>query len=118
MAIGSNPSGGSVSSASIVEGNKLRCPNCEELGDVFVAFKPLDRSIKYQKELNIIQVHRRDRGGCGHVFSPGDTWVMAEYLSGNLVPKDQLIEARNKIDEQAVELNYLKKKANAEGSEK
>lgn len=78
----------------LVEGNKLRCPGCEALGDPFVNFRPLQRNERYASELNIVYVHRRDRGGCGHVFSPGDIWVMEAYLSGDLVPKQLLDQAR------------------------
>jgi len=78
----------------LVEGNKLRCPGCEALGDPFVNFRPLQRNERYARELNIVYVHRRDRGGCGHVFSPGEIWVMEAYLSGDLVPKELLDEAR------------------------
>jgi hypothetical protein len=81
----------------LVEGNKLRCPGCEALGDPFVNFRPLQRNERYARELNIVYVHRRDRGGCGHVFSPGDIWVMEAYLAGDLVPKQLLNEARELV---------------------
>lgn len=44
-----------------------------------------------------MQQHRRDKGGCGHVFSPGDTWIIEEYLAGNLIPLALLKEARERI---------------------
>lgn len=84
---------------TLVEGNQLRCPNCEQLGDPLVQFKPLDRSVKYEAELNVVQQHRRDKGGCGHVFSPGESWIMEEYLAGNLIPKTVMIELKRKIVE-------------------
>jgi len=79
----------------LVEGGKLRCPNCEELGELFGDFKPLARSEKYRDELNMIYKHR----GCGHVFSPGDPWIIAAYLAGDLVPRSLLDEARAKLRE-------------------
>jgi hypothetical protein len=98
------------SKPSLVEGNNLRCPNCEELGDILVQFKPLDRSKKYESELNVIQQHRRDKGGCGHVFSPGDSWIMEEYLSGGLIPKSLLDKARSDIIELELELMRERRK--------
>jgi len=83
----------------LVEGNKLRCPNCEELGDLFRDFKPLKRSEKYRDELNMVYKHYR---GCGHVFSPGDPWIIAAYLAGDLVPRSLLDEARAKLREGGV----------------
>jgi hypothetical protein len=83
----------------LVEGNKLRCPKCEQLGDLFGDFKPLERSEKYRDELNMVYKHQR---GCGHVFSPGDPWIIAAYLAGDLVPRALLDEARAKLREGGV----------------
>ena len=83
---------------SLVEGNKLRCPKCEELGDLFGDFRPLERNEKYRDELNMIYKHR----GCGHVFSPGDPWIIAAYLAGDLVPRSLLDEAKRKLKEGGV----------------
>jgi hypothetical protein len=82
----------------LVEGNKLRCPNCEELGDLFGDFKPLARSEKYRDELNMIYKCRR----CHHVFSPGDPWIIAAYLAGDLVPRALLDAAKAKLREGGV----------------
>ena len=46
--------------------DQLRCPNCEELGDLATDFQALERNEKYRDELNMVYKHR----GCGHVFSP------------------------------------------------
>lgn len=83
----------------LVEGNKLRCPNCEVLGDPFADFKPLRFVEQYRHELNRVLLHRRDRGGCGHVFSPGDPWIVEAYLSGDLVARELLDQARSRIKE-------------------
>ena len=83
---------------SLVEGNKLRCPNCEELGDLFGDFKPLERNEKYRDDLNTVYRHR----GCGHVFSPGDPLIIAAYLAGDLVPRSLLDEAKRKLREGGV----------------
>lgn len=90
---------------ALVEGNRLRCPNCLELGDVLVDFKPLDRPERFRDELNVIQCHLKSRGGCGHVFSPGDPWIMQAYLSGELVPKSYLREAKRAINELRTKLD-------------
>lgn len=81
----------------IVEGNKLRCPNCGKLGDPFVQFKPLDLNEQYSDELFRVQQHRADRGGCGHCFAPGEPWIIQAYLAGDLVPRDLLMNAREEI---------------------
>lgn len=92
------PPAGSDSRPSLVEGNKLRCPKCEELGDLFRDFNPLERNERYRDELNMVYKHRR----CGHVFSPGDPWIIAAYVSGDLVPRALLDEAKSKLKEGGV----------------
>jgi len=92
----------------LVEGNKLRCPHCEQLGDPFYHFKPLQFVEQYQRELNRVLQHRRDRGGCGHVFSPGDPWIIQAYLSGDLVQRELLVQARKQIEELNQELARLR----------
>lgn len=81
-----------------MEGNQLRCPGCEQLGQLGYNFSPLDRNERYRRELNVVYRHRKDRGGCGHVFSPGDIWIIEAYLAGDLVPRAMLEEAREVID--------------------
>ena len=71
---------------------------CEELGDLFGDFKPLERNEKYRDELNMVYKHRV----CGHVFSPGDPWIIAAYLAGDLVPRSLLDEAKRKLKEGGV----------------
>lgn len=83
---------------SLVEGNRLRCPKCEELGDLFRDFNPLERNERYRDELNMVYKHKV----CGHVFSPGDPWIIAAYLSGDLVPRALLDEAKTKLREGGV----------------
>ena len=95
---GSEP--GDAPRPSLVEGNRLRCPKCEELGDLFRDFKPLERNERYRDELNMVYKHIR--GGCGHVFSPGDPWIIAAYISGDLVPRALLDEAKTKLREGGV----------------
>ena len=48
---GSEP--GDTPRPSLVEGNRLRCPKCEELGDLFRDFNPLERNERYRDELNM-----------------------------------------------------------------
>jgi hypothetical protein len=80
---------------SIVLGNgQMRCPHCEEdgtMGD----FKALDLNEKYKHDLNPVYKHL----GCGHVFSPGDPWIVAAYLSGELVPAEMVTALRETVNE-------------------
>jgi hypothetical protein len=92
----------------LVEGNRLRCPHCLELGDILVHFRPLERPERFQNELNVIQRHLPSKGGCGHVFSPGEPWVMEKYLSGELIPKSHLDEAKIIIKELRNQLDDYK----------
>ena len=94
--VGSAPGG--APRPSLVEGNRLRCPKCEELGDLFGDFNPLERNERYRDELNMVYKHK----ACGHVFSPGDPWIIAAYLSGDLVPRALLDEAKTKLKEGGV----------------
>lgn len=84
---------------SLVEGNQLRCPKCEQLGDLFRDFRALERNDKYSHELNMVYKHK----GCGHVFSPGDPQIIAAYLAGDLVPRALLDEARRQLREGGVQ---------------
>jgi hypothetical protein len=77
---------------------KLLCPNCEQANHV-QWYKGLDKKIKYADELNQVYVCEQRRGGCGHIFSPGDHRVIVAYLSGQLVPRalvEELAEERVK----------------------
>jgi uncharacterized protein (DUF983 family) len=84
---------------SLVEGNQLRCPKCEQLGDLFRDFRALERNEKYAHELNMIYKHK----ACGHVFSPGDPQIIAAYLAGDLVPRSLLDDARRQLREGGVQ---------------
>jgi len=59
------------------------------------AFKALDLNEKYRHDLNPVYKHL----GCGHVFSPGDPWIIAAYLSGELVPAEGLTALRETVTE-------------------
>lgn len=98
------------SQKSLVVGNKLRCPNCERVGDPLVSFSQLERNEQYESELNPVYLHRRDRGGCGHCFSPGEPWVMAAYLSGELVP-------RAALDEALAQLRFMRQQAEKQSTD-
>lgn len=58
-------------------------------------FKALDLNPKYQRDLNPVYKHL----ACGHVFSPGDPWIIAAYLSGELVPAETLTALRETVNE-------------------
>ena len=80
---------------SIVLGRgRLRCPRCEQdgtMGD----FKPLELNPKYKADLNPVYRHLV----CGHVFSPGDPWIIEAYLSGELVPAEMVTALRETVNE-------------------
>lgn len=95
----------------LVEGIQLRCPKCSALGHPFRDFKPLELVEQYRHELNPIYKHRKDRGGCGHVFSPGDPWIIEAYLSGDLVPKSS-------VDQLKTEIAYLREQLEDAGQPK
>lgn len=78
----------------VIGGGKLRCPHCEESGTM-AAFKALDLNVKYQRDLNPVYKHL----DCGHVFSPGDPWIVAAYLSGDLVPSEMVTALRETVNE-------------------
>jgi hypothetical protein len=59
------------------------------------AFKALDLNAKYQRDLNPVYKHL----DCGHVFSPGDPWIIAAYLSGELVPAEMVTALRETVNE-------------------
>jgi hypothetical protein len=72
----------------------MRCPHCEKdgtMGD----FKALDLNEKYKHDLNPVYKHLE----CGHVFSPGDPWIIAAYLSGQLVPAETTTALRETVSE-------------------
>lgn len=66
----------------------MRCPNCEKERDPLnnAEFQRFHRNEKYANELNVVYRCRRETGGCGHVFSPGDQSIMIAFLRGDLVP--------------------------------
>lgn len=81
--------------ASIVlHGGRMRCPHCEQVGKYPGDFKALKINEKYKRDLNPIYKHR-----CGHVFSPGDPWIIAAYLKGDLIPRAMLEPLRETIAE-------------------
>lgn len=58
-------------------------------------FKALDLNEKYKHDLNPVYKHL----ACGHVFSPGDPWIIAAYLSGELVPAETVTALRETVGE-------------------
>jgi hypothetical protein len=78
----------------VLVGGRMRCPHCEEDGTM-ASFKALDLNVKYQHDLNPVYKHL----SCGHVFSPGDPWIIAAYLSGELVPAEMVTALRETINE-------------------
>jgi hypothetical protein len=76
----------------VTSDGKLICPNCEQ-AQYPQWYKALDKKIKYDTELNQVYVCEQRKGGCGHIFSPGDHRVMIAYLKGDLVPKELVEQA-------------------------
>jgi hypothetical protein len=83
----------------LVVGTRLRCPYCEALGDPAYHFRTIESAPRYRSELNVIFVHIKKRGGCGHMFSPRDVWVIQAYLAGDLVPTSLLAAAQRELSE-------------------
>lgn len=105
--------------ASIVqEGGKLVCPGCEQEGDAFYNFRQLDLPDKYRRELNPVYVHLKHRDGCGHVFSPGDPWIIEAYLAGDLVPRESLEQANDRVRQLEDELRRKDQKVNLDDTER
>jgi hypothetical protein len=78
----------------VLGGGRMLCPHCEE-GGTMASFKALDLNGKYKHDLNPVYKHL----ACGHVFSPGDPWIIAAYLSGELVPAEGLTALRETVNE-------------------
>lgn len=86
---------------SLVEGpNRIRCPrdSCGKSGKPGVHFKALSRNEKYAMELNVVLIHDKDHGGCGHIFSLGEQKVLIAFLEGRLVPREMYDELREKYE--------------------
>jgi hypothetical protein len=75
---------------TLLRGSKLRCPACEAEGDASYHFRPLDLNERYEPELVRIYQHRRDRGGCGHLFAP----LALSRAGGFLQSRDSREEVR------------------------
>lgn len=66
---------------------KLICPNCERTRFVNW-YIHCERPSKYEGDLNQVYICPRNRGGCGHCFSPGNRELVSlliAYLEGKLV---------------------------------
>jgi hypothetical protein len=58
-------------------------------------FKALRLNEKYKHDLNPVYKH----SACGHVFSPGDPWIIAAYLAGELVPRETVVSLRETVED-------------------
>lgn len=97
-------------------GGRLLCPGCECEGKLLGDFKQLDRKPKYRGDLNPVYMHRSDKGGCGHIFSPGDPWIIQAFLAGDLVPKALLDDLRATVE--ALQASVTANIANADNKER
>lgn len=86
---------GEAKESIVLDGGRLRCPHCEDVGKLLGDFVALQRNPKFAHDLNPVYRHK----GCGHVFSPGDPWIIQAYLTGELVPKVALDSLRSTIEE-------------------
>jgi len=50
---------------------------------------------EFKGELNPVYKHKLAK--CGHVFSPGDPWIIEAYLAGDLIPLAALDNANQLI---------------------
>lgn len=101
----------------LTEGHQLRCPGCEKLGHPFRDFKPMVVVEKYQDELFPVYCHVKYRGGCGHVFAPGDPWIIKAYLAGDLVPAERVTLLKQEVENlqaRIAELESEKEGSNAD----
>jgi len=87
----------SLPALPLVEGFMIRCPNCGQLRHPHRDLRRFERNERYAMELNVVYQCKRDRGGCNHVFSPGDQRVILAFLSGDLIPVSHLRVAVSKI---------------------
>lgn len=78
-----------VKKIPLIEGGKLRCPNCGQVQHLHW-YRAFDRPAEFARELNVIYQCPTYKGGCNHVFSPGDPQIMEAYLSGKLVPVEAI----------------------------
>jgi hypothetical protein len=78
----------------VLSRGRLRCPHCEQVGRYPGDFRALDLNEKYRRDLNLIYKHI----ACGHVFSPGDPWIIQEFLEGNLLPRSMLEDLQQTVD--------------------
>lgn len=79
----------------VLSRGRLRCPHCEQVGRYPGDFRALDLNEKYKRDLNPIYKHI----ACGHVFSPGDPWIIAAFLEGDLVPRAMLEDLQYTVDQ-------------------
>lgn len=85
----SSPAQGEQQRIPLIEGFKLRCPNCQELRHLnwYTAY---DIPEAFKADLNAVYQCPHYKGGCGHVFSPGDPQIISDYLAGKLVPVEAI----------------------------
>lgn len=78
----------------VLPGGQLRCPHCEEVGRYPGDFISLSLNEKYKDDLNPVYKHKL----CGHVFSPGDPYIIQQYVTGQLVPRSMLEALQATVD--------------------
>lgn len=53
----------------------MTCPRCEVQRDI-LDYKPFDRTVAYESQLNPVYKCPKAKGGCSYIFSPGDEAVL------------------------------------------
>lgn len=69
----------------------MRCPGCERFNHLFW-YQRFGQIEKYAMETNPVYLCPKPKGGCGHVFSPGDHSLLLSVLNqqvGNVNGHDE-----------------------------
>lgn len=69
-----------VLKSQLIRGDQMRCPHCEQFNHLFwyVRYEQVE---KYAMETNPVYMCPKFKGGCGHVFSPGDHSLLLSVLN-------------------------------------
>lgn len=93
---------------SLIEGVFIICPYCGQRRLPERDLRRMHRPTEYLSELNVVYECKKQRGGCGHVFSLGDQRIIAAWLSGDIVPRQWLDDKIKRVNELQAELSQLR----------
>lgn len=57
----------------------MMCPRCKQSRDI-LDYKPFDRTVAYEEDLNPVYKCPKAKGGCSYIFSPGERTVLEALL--------------------------------------